>query len=80
MVIMENKFENDLFSMPELWPDELKEIIDRYGEEFASGTTDQYKLCREMQREVNQLGYDFDWGLDGEPYNLRDEFEFLNNN
>ena len=56
----------DLFEFPELIPDTIQAIMDSAGE-----NEDLYKECGRMQDLMRPLGYTFNFGLDGEPYDLR---------
>ena len=54
----------DLFESPELIPSEVMSIL----------TTCEDSTYKELDRLINELqtiGYTFDYGLDGEPFNLR---------
>lgn len=64
--------EDDLFSQPELIPENIQEIFDRYYEQY--GEEMEYSDTERMQKEVEAEGYTFDFGLDNVPYNLRKTF------
>ncbi len=55
----------DLFEIYETLPFEVQGIILKY----ADGL--DYDQCQQMQKELNKLGYDFDYGLDAIPYDLK---------
>jgi hypothetical protein len=55
----------DLFKTPELWPQEVRNIIEKYEE---MGTS--YDTCHKLIKELEQVGYTCDYGLDGIPYEL----------
>ncbi len=55
----------DLFETPELIPDNVSEILDTFNEE-----ADSYKECARLLSAVESIGYTFDYGLDGQPYDL----------
>lgn len=57
---------NDLFETPELIPSEVSAILDTWDD-----NEDPYKECARLERELAVVGYSFEWGLDGSPYNLR---------
>jgi hypothetical protein len=59
----------DLFEHPEQMPSELKEITDRYYEEY--GEDMDYEHTGNMLKEVEAIGYTFDYYLDNVPYGLR---------
>ena len=46
-------------------PENVKSILNSF--DFDS---DPYKECDRLLNELEPLGYSFDYGLDGEPYNL----------
>ena len=56
----------DLFETPELIPDEIQTILQKY----ELGDCD-YISCRQLQDELLYVGYTIDWGLDAQPINLR---------
>jgi hypothetical protein len=55
----------DLFNTPELLPQEVKDILAKYEE---MGTS--YDTCNNLVKELEQVGYTCDYGLDGIPYEL----------
>ena len=60
----------DLFEHYELLPKEVADIYWKYSEIAASEGLD-YDLCAKYLKEMNAVGYTFDYYLDAEPYNLR---------
>lgn len=58
--------EDDLFDKMDELPDEVQEVLMEYEREEPSPST-----VRDLKARVNALGYDFDYGLDYEPYGLR---------
>lgn len=56
----------DLFQTPELLPDNIKAILDKY----ATDDND-YTNCQNMLAEMEAEGYTFEFGLDAVPFNLR---------
>ena len=56
---------NDLFEHYTEQPPELKAICDKYAEEDYT-----YENCAEFLKEVNAIGYTFEYGLCAEPFNL----------
>ena len=60
----------DLFEDYQNQPKELAEIVDSYMSKYQDGDFD-YVDSRNFLKEVNAIGYTFDYGLDNEPYNLR---------
>lgn len=60
----------DLFETPELLPQAVQAAIDRCWEESETGCA--YAACRRLEAELKPLGYEFDWSLDGVPYDLVD--------
>jgi hypothetical protein len=66
--------EQDLFNTPELLPQKVKDILAKYEE---MGTS--YDTCNNLIKELEQVGYTCEYGLDGIPYELqtmKKEFEF----
>ncbi len=59
----------DLFETPELMPEALQAIFQRWDKRFRNGLT--YDGCAALQNEVEKEGYTFDYYLDAEPYGLR---------
>jgi hypothetical protein len=60
-------FEEDFKNLPE----NLIVILEKYYQLFNTSDSCKYKLCKEMLEEVEKIGYTLDYGLDGEPYDLR---------
>jgi hypothetical protein len=60
----------DLFETPERLPQAVLEAIDRCEQESESGCA--YAACRRLEAALNPLGYEFEWDLDGVPYDLVD--------
>ena len=68
----------DLFETPELIPAEVQNVLDSWDQDG-----DPYKECTRLEIELAPLGYTFEWGLDGEPYNLQkieDKYQYLGQN
>ena len=59
----------DLFEDYENQPIDLKKIVDKYTVILNDKQT--YDIIREFEKEVNKIGYIFEWYLDAEPYGLR---------
>ena len=57
----------DLFETPENIPPKVQQVLDRY---FVDGDED-YETVQEALDAVEKIGYTFDYGLDGTPYDLR---------
>lgn len=55
----------DLFETPELIPSNVQKILNTWKDEGC-----RYKQCRKLLKKLNKIGYTFDYGLDGEPYDL----------
>jgi len=57
----------DLFDTPELIPDNVRAVFERYdnGDELS------YDEIFKLHTEVEELGYTFDYYLDAVPYDLR---------
>ena len=56
----------DLFETPEKLPVKVQEVLDRYSLEDET-----YENCENMLKEVEKLGYTFDYYLDAVPFDLR---------
>lgn len=56
----------DLFENYETLPKIVQTIIFSFDED-----ADAYKECKNMEKLLIPHGYTFDWGLSGEPFNLR---------
>ena len=56
----------DLFEHIDSLPHEVQVVLQKYESEV-----EDYIACKNMQHELEHLGYTFDWGLDAIPYNLR---------
>lgn len=61
----------DLFEHYKLQPSELRIVCEKYLDMLLQGDCDAYEVCRIFLIEVKKLGYTFEYGLDGEPFNLR---------
>lgn len=56
----------DLFEEYKSLPNNIKSILSYYEmEDF------DYEKCKQLQQELECVGYTFDYGLDAEPFNLR---------
>jgi hypothetical protein len=56
----------DLFEYPEIWPANLRAIL------FAYITKDQtYANILQLERDLENLGYSIEYGLDCMAYNLQ---------
>jgi hypothetical protein len=53
----------NLFETP---PAEISHIINKYCNDEPS-----YQTCEKMLKKVSKFGYTFEYGLDGQPYDLR---------
>lgn len=58
---MENEI--DLFEYYELLPKQVTDILDTF-------TVNTYAECERVKKELNKIGYTFEYYLDAEPYNL----------
>lgn len=64
--------QKDLFEYYEEQPEELRAIINKYTDEnYDYGDSYEYSELEEMLREVEAIGYTFEYGLDAIPYALR---------
>jgi hypothetical protein len=59
----------DLFETPEDWPEALSAVFERLGAAYESGCA--YEACRDALKEVEALGYTFDYDLSGDAHDLR---------
>jgi ribosomal protein L39E len=58
----------DLFEDYENIPKKVQTILDKYEDAFVDG---DYKQLEKATKELNKIGYTFDYGLDGGAYDLR---------
>lgn len=58
----------DLFEDPDAIPAEVGKILDKYQQAFEDG---DYKQLQKAHEELNQIGYTFDYYVDGQAYDLR---------
>ncbi len=56
---------DDLFLYPELIPEQVQNILDTRDYELCG-----YKELERINNELTKIGYEFDYGLDAEPYYL----------
>ncbi len=56
----------DLFESYETLPAEVRVVIEKY----MTGEN-SWESCRALEAELLPLGYTFEWGMSGEPYDLR---------
>jgi len=61
------EFSTDLFETPELIPDNVRAVFDKYCEHGEL----TYETILKLHTEVEELGYTFDYYLDAVPYDLR---------
>jgi len=57
--------EIDLFEHPDQLPENLQKLLEKYSE------ADDYPTLEKMLKAVEEIGYTFDYYLDGTPYDLR---------
>ena len=55
----------DLFETPEKLPIEVQAVLTKYSE------SESYTSCEALLKELNPLGYTFEYYLDAVPFNLR---------
>jgi hypothetical protein len=60
----------DLFEEYEQQPPEVRAIYDKYQDKIIDGDFD-YSDSAEFLKEMESIGYTFEYGLDNEPYGLR---------
>ena len=68
---MSNFKSKDLFKYYDSQPDDLQIIVDRHMGVLENGSRDKYAVCKAFLVEVTGVGFTFDYGLDGAPFNLR---------
>ena len=56
---------NDLFNTPEMWPDNLRDLINDFNE-----SNQDYKDLKKLLDLCRRIGFTFDFGLDLVPYDL----------
>ena len=59
----------DLFEHYEMQPPKLKEVVDRWDKKLTDGLS--YDEVSQFLRDVEKVGYTFDYYLDAVPYGLR---------
>jgi len=59
-----------LFENYKKQPKKLSEIVDKYLPIYDEGMAD-YNTTEKFLKEVEKIGFTFDYGLCGEPFNLR---------
>jgi hypothetical protein len=57
---------NDLFNTPEMWPDNLRDLINDFNE-----SNQDYQDLRKLLDLCRRIGFTFDFGLDCVPSNLQ---------
>lgn len=57
----------DLFEHWELIPKDVSDILERYNEDEQPN---DYNTLARLQSELNAIGYNFNYGLDAEPFGL----------
>jgi len=62
---------DDLFEQLDILPQQVRDKVSEYVDRMETGEEDLYSLCKEFQAVMQSLGYTFDYGLDGVPYDLR---------
>lgn len=58
----------DLFEDYEKIPSKVQKILDKYADAFEDG---DYKELEKATKELSKIGYTFEYGLDGQAYDLR---------
>ncbi|ARM86139.1 hypothetical protein [Marinobacter salarius] len=67
---MNDDEQKDLFENLEQLPPNMQRLIDKFNDEQER--IDLYHACRRFLVKAQALGYTFEYGLDGEPYDLRE--------
>lgn len=60
----------DLFEEYEKLPTQVNNLINDFQDNVDAGA-DRYAECEKLTANLKQEGYTFDYGLDGEPFNLQ---------
>ena len=58
----------DFFERYDEQPEEVKAVLEKY-EEYVDEM--DYVLCAALQKDLNAIGWDVDYELSAEPFNLR---------
>jgi hypothetical protein len=66
----------DLFENIDVLPIEVRTVCLKYIEDLANNGLG-YEGCKQFLSELEPLGYTFEYGLDAEPYNLREIKVFM---
>jgi hypothetical protein len=61
----------DLLETPERLSTAVIKALDQFERDSDQGCS--YKACERLSYALERLGYKFDYDLDGEPYDLREE-------
>ena len=62
----------DLFENQNALPPSIRKQIDLFEHNVENRGKDRYKECTKLFNALNRLGYTFEFGLDGVPYELRE--------
>jgi hypothetical protein len=60
--------EEDLFENYDKIPKNVQKVLDKYSDAFEDG---DYKGLEKANKELEKIGYTFEYGLDGQAYDLR---------
>jgi len=61
----------DLLETPDKLPADVIKALDQFERESERGCS--YKACERLSYTLERLWYSFDYDLDGEPYDLKEE-------
>jgi len=61
---------DDLFENFDAMPQELREICESYSDSLEN-CENLYAMCKEFLAKVEAIGYTFEYGLDGIPFDLK---------
>lgn len=62
---------DDLFENLDQLPAEARAVCEHYISRFDTCTEDAYMLCAEFLAAIEAIGFTFEYGLDGTPFDLQ---------
>lgn len=61
----------DLFECPDSLSPQVQSVVSALSDDLEVRDCDAYEVCKRHLESLRALGYEFDFGLDGVPFNLR---------